>query len=146
MSYSLRTPWTLARQAPLCMGFSRQEYGNGLPCPPPGHLPDPGIQPISLLSPALAGGFFTTSTVWEAPIHLLCICKIIYFNRFFHSLLFCFNYQSQILFLIKKYSSIRLWFMIKLYRFIIPNIGHQLFLPFHYYLHTLWSIFILVNL
>ena len=40
--------------------FSRQEYWSGLPCPPPGDLPDPGIKPSSILSPALAGGFFTT--------------------------------------------------------------------------------------
>ena len=47
------------------MGFSRQEYWGGLPCPPPGNLPDPGIKPASLTSPALAGGFFTTSATWE---------------------------------------------------------------------------------
>ena len=47
------------------MGFSRQEYWGGLPCPPPGDLPDPGIKPESLMSPALAGGFFTTSATWE---------------------------------------------------------------------------------
>ena len=40
--------------------------GVGLPCPPPGDLPDPGTEPASLMSPALAGGFFTTSTIWEA--------------------------------------------------------------------------------
>ena len=61
------TPWTLARQPPLSMGFSRQEYWSGLPCPPPGDLPNPGIKPTSLASPALAGGFFTTSATWEAP-------------------------------------------------------------------------------
>ena len=55
------TPWTVARQAPLSMGFSRQEYWSGLPCPPPGDLPDPGIEPASLISPTLAGEFFTTS-------------------------------------------------------------------------------------
>ena len=55
------TSWTVAHQAPLSVGFSRQEYWNGLPCPPPGYLPDPGIEPVSLTSPALAGGFFTTS-------------------------------------------------------------------------------------
>jgi len=49
------------------MEFSRQEYWSGLPCPPPGDLPDPGIEPASLMSGALAGGFFTTSTIWEAP-------------------------------------------------------------------------------
>ena len=55
------TPWTGACQAPLSMGFPRQEYWSGLPFPPPGDLPDPGIKPVSLVSPALAGGFFTTS-------------------------------------------------------------------------------------
>ena len=50
------TPWTVALQAPLSVGFSRQEYWSGLPCPPPGDLPDPGIEPESLASPALAGG------------------------------------------------------------------------------------------
>ena len=46
--------WTVAHQAPLSMGFSRQEYWSGLPCPPPGDLPDPGIKPMSLaLSPVL---------------------------------------------------------------------------------------------
>ena len=55
------TLWTVAPQAPLSMGFSRQEYWSGLPCPPPGDLPDPGIKPTSVPSPALAGGFFTTS-------------------------------------------------------------------------------------
>ena len=58
------TLWTVARQAPLSMGFSRQEYWSGLPCPPPGDLPHPGIEPSSLRS--LPGGFFTTSTTWEA--------------------------------------------------------------------------------
>ena len=50
------------------MKFSRQEYCNGLPCPPPGDLPDPGIELVSLKALALAGGFVTTSTSWEAPI------------------------------------------------------------------------------
>ena len=54
------TPWTVARQAPPSMVFSRQEYWSGLPFPSPGDLPSPGIQPTSLLSPALASGFFTT--------------------------------------------------------------------------------------
>ena len=49
------------------MGFSRQEYWSGLPCPPPGDLPHPGIEPVSLRSPALVGDFFTTSATWEAP-------------------------------------------------------------------------------
>ena len=53
-------------QAPLSIGFSRQEYWSGLPCPPPGDLPDSGIGPMSLKSPALAGRFFTTSTTWKS--------------------------------------------------------------------------------
>ena len=67
MSDSFVTLWTVALQAPLSKAFSWQEYCSGLPCPPPRHLPDPGIEPTSLMSPALAGGFFTTSTTWEAP-------------------------------------------------------------------------------
>ena len=54
--------WTVAHQAPLCMGFSRQEYQSGLLCPSPGHLPNPRTEPSSFMSLALAGGFFTTST------------------------------------------------------------------------------------
>ena len=53
-------------QSPLSMRFSRQEYRSGLPCPPPGDLSDPGIEPMSLLSPAWAGGFFSTNATWEA--------------------------------------------------------------------------------
>ena len=53
----------------LCpWGFSRQEYWSGLPCPPPGDLPNPGIEPMSLMSPALAGQFFTTRMTWGAPL------------------------------------------------------------------------------
>ena len=60
------TLWTVAYQAPRSMEFSRQEYWSGLPCPPPGDLFDPGIEPSSFISPTLAGGVFTTSTTWEA--------------------------------------------------------------------------------
>ena len=60
------TLWTVARRAPLAMGFSRQEYWSWLPCPPTGDLPNPGIKPTSLMSSALADGFFTSSTTWEA--------------------------------------------------------------------------------
>ena len=58
--------WTVAHQAPLFMEFSRPEYWSGLPCPPPGNLPNPGTEPMSRTSPALAGRFFTTSITWEA--------------------------------------------------------------------------------
>ena len=61
------TQWTVAYQAPVTMGFSRPEYWSGVPFPTPGALPNPGIEPVSLMSPALAGGFFTTSTTWKAP-------------------------------------------------------------------------------
>ena len=62
------TLWTIARQAPLSMGFSRQECWSGLPFPPLWDLPDPGIEPTSLGSPALAGGFFTSSASWEEAL------------------------------------------------------------------------------
>ena len=62
----IATPWTVACQALPSVEFSRQEYGNGFLCPPPGHLPDPGIKLASRMSPALVGGFFTTSATWEA--------------------------------------------------------------------------------
>ena len=65
MSDSFETPWTVAHQAPLSMGFSRQEYWSGLPFPSPGDLPDPGVEPTSFTSPTLAGRFFTTSAKYR---------------------------------------------------------------------------------
>ena len=62
------TPWTVAHQAPLSMGFCRQECWSGLPCPLPGDLPNSGSEPAPLTSPALAGRFFTTSATCEALI------------------------------------------------------------------------------
>ena len=64
------TLWTTARQASPSMEFSKREYWSGSPCPLPGDLPNPGVKPRSLMSSALAGGFFTTSATWEAPRHL----------------------------------------------------------------------------
>ena len=61
---SFATPRTVAHQAPQSMGFSRQEYWSGLPFPPPGDLPNPGLEPTSLASPTLAGGSFTP---WGSP-------------------------------------------------------------------------------
>ena len=79
----LVTPCTIALQAPLSMGFSRQEYWSGLPCPLPGVLPNSGIKHVSLRSPALAGRFFfffffflTTSPTWEAWCLFIHPCKI----------------------------------------------------------------------
>ena len=70
-------PMDVARQAPLSMGFSRQECWSGLPFPPPGDLLDPGIKPASLMSPALAGGFFNTRAIWEALLFFpVSSCKM----------------------------------------------------------------------
>ena len=68
--------WTVAHQAPLSMGFYKQEYWSGLPFPSPGHRPNPGITPMSLTSPALAGGFFATSSTWEAQMSDNLGCKL----------------------------------------------------------------------
>ena len=62
------TLWAAVCQTPLSIGFCRQEYWSGLSSPSPGGLPDPGIEPISFMSPALAGGFFITRATWEAPL------------------------------------------------------------------------------
>ena len=61
-------PWTVAHQAPQAMDFSRQEYWSGLPFPPPGDLPNPQTEWVSLVSPALAGGFITTSATVECIV------------------------------------------------------------------------------
>ena len=78
----LATPWTVACQTPLSMGFSRQEHWSGEPCPPPGDLPDPGIKPTSLVSPALTGGFFTSRATWEA---LKLYWGLQYFRNYFRA-------------------------------------------------------------
>ena len=73
--------WMVAHQAPLSMEFSRHVSWSGLPSPSPGDLPDPGIEPVSLASPALAGGFFfTTSTTWEAQMEANVHKKNVYKN------------------------------------------------------------------
>ena len=61
MCLTFATPWTVAHQASLSIEFSRQEYWSGLPFPPPGYLPNPGMEPASLEFRALAGRFFTTA-------------------------------------------------------------------------------------
>ena len=61
------TLWTMAHQAPLSMGFSRQEYWSGLPCPPLGDLPNPVIKPASFISPVLQADALPPSATWEAP-------------------------------------------------------------------------------
>ena len=69
----LRDPWTVTCQVPLFMQFSRQEHCSGLPFLFPGDLSDLGIEPTSLMSPTLAGGFFTNCTTWEV---LKCILNL----------------------------------------------------------------------
>jgi len=70
------TPWTVTCQAPLSMRSSSQENWSWLPCSPPGHLPNPGIEPASLTSPAVAGSFHTTSATWEAQhVHTAAAAK-----------------------------------------------------------------------
>ena len=71
---TLCDPWTVAHQVRLSMGFSRQEYWSGLPYPPPGDHPDPGI----FMSPALAGRLFTTSATWKAHISICKRCNKIH--------------------------------------------------------------------
>ena len=72
----LVTLWIIAHQVPLPMRFSRRKYWSRLPCPPPGDLPDLGIKSTYLMSPALAGKFFNTSTTWEARNSLMYEIKM----------------------------------------------------------------------
>ena len=67
------TPWAVACQAPLSIGFPRQEHCSELPFPPPGNLPDPGTEPMSLMSPALAGGFLPLAPPGKPLIYLIYI-------------------------------------------------------------------------
>ena len=69
------TPWTVTHKAPLSMGFSRQEYQSGLPFPPSRDLPHPGIELMSLMSPALVGKFFTTEQPGKPWIELLRVAN-----------------------------------------------------------------------
>ena len=77
MSNSFATPWPEAHQAPLPMEVSRQEYWSGVPFPTAGDLPNPRVKPTSLVSPALAGEFFTTM-----PLTILYLSVIILFGGF----------------------------------------------------------------
>ena len=78
---SFGTPETVALQAPLSMGFSRQEYWSRLPLPSPGDLPNPGIRPMSLRSPTFAGGFFLPLV----PLGKLYVFYIIHKTKFNYS-------------------------------------------------------------
>ena len=72
---TLYDPMDYSLPGPLSMGFSRQGYWSGLPFPSPGDLPDPGIAPVSLMCPALAGRFFTTNATWEVQSFLRMMNK-----------------------------------------------------------------------
>ena len=95
------TPWTVAHQAPLSMWISRQEYWSGLPFPSPGDLPDPGIEPESLVSPALAGGFFTTEPPGKPPLSE-GLCSNIWVKIFLF--LTCLSTSKEILSVLAKVS------------------------------------------
>ena len=78
VSDSFVTPWTVARQTPLSMGFPRQEYWSRLPVPSPGDIPDPGIKPAS---PALEGGFFTTEPPGKPSVSMLLLLLLSCFSH-----------------------------------------------------------------
>ena len=91
------TLWTVGHKAPLSMGFSRQECWSVLPLPTPGDLPHLWIEPKSPVSPALAGGFFTTNATWEAPdLFHSCVYKaaVIYTST---------GHQTDVEFVFKKH-------------------------------------------
>ena len=84
-------PWTVAHQVPLPMEFSRQEYWSGLPFPKMVDLPNPGIEPVSLVSSTLAGGFFTTAPPDSKPLSFLkhskkCECTLAPLKNIYSSL------------------------------------------------------------
>ena len=83
---TLVTLWTVALQAPLSIGFCRQEYYSGLLSPPPGDLPDPGIKPMYHYVSWIAGGIFITSATWEAHIGIyicICVCGCVHIHIYF---------------------------------------------------------------
>ena len=80
------TLWIAACQSPLTMGFSRQEYWSGLPCPPPGDLSDPGVELLSLSSTALTDVLFPTSATWEAQI-CTYLFRFLLYSRNKHNIL-----------------------------------------------------------
>ena len=82
------TPWTAAHQAPLSIESSRQDYRSRLPFPTPGDLPNPGMEPESLVSPVLAGGFFTTVPPGKPYVPLYTVLKRAYIFLFFNFILF----------------------------------------------------------
>ena len=90
--------WLFNLHAPLSMGFSRQEYCRGLPCFPPGDLPNPGIKPVSLTSLKLANGLLPTRASWEVPVKvhihkIFPLGKICFRKYVIKSVIFSFNWS-----------------------------------------------------
>ena len=92
MPDSFETSWTVAHQAPLSMGFPRQEYWRGLPCPSPGDLPKPGIKPMA---PTLAGRFFATEPLGKPAHYNDCVFSL-KLTSFKNTLKFLFIFISMI--------------------------------------------------
>ena len=105
---------TLVHQTPLSMGFSRQEYWSGLPFLLPGDLPDPGIEPVSLISPALAGRLFTTRATWEdmrSSIQFMNLSDLMTSPKNWNSSLYNFLLQRSVTAINKRLSSTNIyWF------------------------------------
>ena len=101
------TPWIVARQAPLPIEFSRKEYWSGLPFPPLGDLPNPGIEPASLNSLVLADWFFTNWATWEA----LCVKMSKYF--------FLSKTWVPPAFKINRINLLALWYLVNLLRYLL---------------------------
>ena len=101
------TPWTVAYRSPLPMGFPRQEYWGVLPFPPPGDLPNPGIEPVSLTSPALAGGFFNLCYHLGSPkpSHIDCH-KLLYLSQLNNSIEVLFFRCTCVIFFFMCYNTL----------------------------------------
>ena len=96
------TPWTVARQASLFMGFSRQEYWSGLSCPPSGDLPDPGIEPVSPSFSCTEGRFFIGEPPGKFMIDINCSITKQFHSWIFIQVIYCLIYSGNKLLLIKK--------------------------------------------
>ena len=120
---TLSDPMDCTCQAPLSMGFSRQEYWSGLPFPSPGDLPDPGIKPASLKSPTLAGGFFTTT-------HLGSTFRILFHTSFivlFFSFRFLHFYSLYLYLSCSCFKAVIL--LLRSIRILLKPVNHNWHLP-----------------
>ena len=111
------TPWTVADQAPPSMEFFRQEYWSGLPFPSPGDLPNPGIKPPT---PALAGGFFATSTTLEAPYFFCTFSLLLNVYNKSTEREFLFNLLKDFFLMTQKFAYYFLFLLLKLWAIVSP--------------------------